>query len=202
MYKRLYKLDIIDYANPLEKIELLKLQERGLTYLTTEQIAILRKAVQQSQDWQRLLAIVDLCLATGARWSEAEKITKAQIAPDRVTYVLTKSKKARTVQIDARLSSRLRSLLPLAPCGNRFDAFSRAVARSGIELPKGQLTHVLRHSFASHYIMNGGNIIALQKILGQSSINITMRYAHLADDFTSEAVQLNSLGQSLDGENK
>ncbi len=43
--------------------------------------------------------------------------------------------------------------------------------------------HALRHTFASHYIMQGGNILALQKILGHSDIKMTMIYAHLAPDF-------------------
>lgn len=43
--------------------------------------------------------------------------------------------------------------------------------------------HALRHSFASHFIMSGGNILSLQKILGHSDIKITLQYAHLAPDF-------------------
>lgn len=42
--------------------------------------------------------------------------------------------------------------------------------------------HDLRHTFASHYMMNGGDVFRLQKILGHSSISITMRYTHLAPD--------------------
>jgi site-specific recombinase XerD len=34
--------------------------------------------------------------------------------------------------------------------------FREAADRSGIEFPKGQKTHILRHSFASHFMMNGG----------------------------------------------
>ncbi len=43
--------------------------------------------------------------------------------------------------------------------------------------------HLLRHTFASHYVMAGGNILALQKILGHSDLKMTMIYAHLAPDF-------------------
>lgn len=43
--------------------------------------------------------------------------------------------------------------------------------------------HMLRHTFASHYVMAGGNLLALQKILGHSDLKVTMLYAHLAPDF-------------------
>jgi integrase len=42
--------------------------------------------------------------------------------------------------------------------------------------------HDLRHTFASHWVMNGGDIFRLQKILGHKSIQMTQRYAHLAPD--------------------
>ncbi|HHW0111911.1 TPA: tyrosine-type recombinase/integrase, partial [Escherichia coli] len=49
------------------------------------------------------------------------------------------------------------------------------------------------HTFASHFMMNGGNIIALQQILGHASIQQTMAYAHLAPDYLQNAVALNPL---------
>jgi len=59
------------------------------------------------------------------------------------------------------------------------------------DLPKGQAAHVLRHTFASHFMINGGNILTLQKILGHSTITQTMTYAHLAPDYLNEAMEFN-----------
>ena len=61
------------------------------------------------------------------------------------------------------------------------------------DLPKGQAAHVLRHTFASHFIMNGGNVLTLQKILGHASVLQTMTYAHLAPDYLTEALEFNPL---------
>lgn len=74
-----------------------------------------------------------------------------------------------------------------------YSAFIEALERTKIQLPNGQATHVLRHTFASHFMMNGGNILALQRILGHSSLQMTMRYAHLSPDHLSEARTLNPL---------
>lgn len=49
--------------------------------------------------------------------------------------------------------------------------------------------HALRHTFASHFVMNGGNILALQKILGHSDIKMTLQYAHLAPDFLGDEME-------------
>ncbi|WP_256258981.1 tyrosine-type recombinase/integrase [Burkholderia ubonensis] len=55
------------------------------------------------------------------------------------------------------------------------------------------MTHALRHTFASHFMMNGGNILTLQRILGHQSLTMTMRYAHLSPDHLMEAKRLNPL---------
>ncbi|MVY96031.1 tyrosine-type recombinase/integrase, partial [Enterobacteriaceae bacterium 8376wD7] len=68
-----------------------------------------------------------------------------------------------------------------------------------IVLPRGHLTHALRHTFAAHFMMSGGNILAFQKILGHHDIKMTMRYAHLAPDHLETALRFNPLatmGQS------
>ena len=54
--------------------------------------------------------------------------------------------------------------------------------------------HDLRHTFASHFIMKGGSIFNLQKILGHTSINMTMKYAHLSNDYLKSAVQIIQFG--------
>lgn len=43
--------------------------------------------------------------------------------------------------------------------------------------------HDLRHTFASHYVMSGGNLYTLAKILGHKDIKMTQRYADLSPDF-------------------
>ena len=51
--------------------------------------------------------------------------------------------------------------------------------------PIARAWHALRHTFASHYMMAGGNLLALSKILGHADIKMTMVYAHLSPDFLS-----------------
>lgn len=50
--------------------------------------------------------------------------------------------------------------------------------------------HALRHTFASHLVMRGAPLKAVQELLGHATIEMTMRYAHLAPAARREAVQL------------
>ncbi len=43
--------------------------------------------------------------------------------------------------------------------------------------------HTLRHSFATYYLMNGGNIITLKSMLGHSHLDTTNIYLHIAQNF-------------------
>jgi len=63
------------------------------------------------------------------------------------------------------------------------ETFHRCLARAGLERIR---FHDLRHTFASHWVMRGGDIFKLQRILGHSGIQMTMRDAHLAPDAFAE----------------
>lgn len=72
----------------------------------------------------------------------------------------------------------------------------RRIKNLSFSLSAGQMGHVLRHTFASHFIQNGGNILVLQKTLGHGSILMTMRYAHLAPEHFEEAIKFNPIDKN------
>lgn len=68
-------------------------------------------------------------------------------------------------------------------------SFSNACKKAHIT---GLRFHDLRHSCASRMVENGANIVAVSKILGHSTLSITMRYLH-PDKSLIEAVESLSL---------
>ena len=187
-------------GNPLAKVRQIKVAERELSFLSIEQIRRLLDALSGDA-----LLIAKVCLATGARWSEAEGLRMSQVRGGQIHFTGTKSGKNRSVPVDDALIEELNAHLEKRYGEDRalaerffmfgYGAFREAVEKSGLTLPRGQLTHVLRHTFASHFVMNGGNILVLQRILGHSSLTMTMRYAHLAPDHLQEAKALNPLAR-------
>lgn len=52
---------------------------------------------------------------------------------------------------------------------------------------------MLRHTFVSYFMMNGGEILVLQRIIGHSNIRETMRYSHSSPEYLEDAVLFNPL---------
>lgn len=57
-------------------------------------------------------------------------------------------------------------------------AIALAGERSGVE---GATCHRFRHTFAINFLRNGGNLFALQEMLGHSSLEMVKRYAKIAE---------------------
>ena len=50
-------------------------------------------------------------------------------------------------------------------------------------LPSNVTFHSLRHSFATYYLINGGDLLTLQSLMGHNNLNTTRRYIHFSKDF-------------------
>lgn len=192
VYGSLIKYGEWKHGNPLTGLPKVKHDEPELTWLDHHQIKRLLDALASMKNKDAEL-IARLCLSTGARWSEAETLKLSQVLKQKVQYVGTKSGRNRFVPIDTELEKELIERLRRGGFRRSYNTFTTSLSKACIDLPKGQRTHVLRHTFAAYFIMKGGHLITLQKILGHREIGMTMRYAHLAQDHLVEAIDLNPL---------
>lgn len=179
--------------NPLANVRPFKSEEAELAYLEQEEIRRLLDECLKSRN-ESTYWVASLCLVTGARWDEAESVTTKQIKNLKVSFFKTKGNRNRTIPISNTFYESLpkpdKSGRYFNPC---YSAFRKAVERADLNLPDGQLSHVLRHTFASHFMMNGGNILVLKEILGHTDIKMTMRYAHFSPSHLEDAIRLNPL---------
>lgn len=194
MFSRLKKLKYIKYPNPLEDIESFKVKQKELSFLRTDEIHRLIKACHDYGN-DDLLTVVRICLSTGCRWNEAAQLRGSQVIPYKISFTNTKSGKNRTVPISKSLYDSIPKKQG-ALFGKVYKRFKTVLKMAAIDLPKNQNTHVLRHTFASHFMMNGGNILVLKEILGHSEITMTMVYAHFAPNHLEDAITKNPLSAS------
>lgn len=146
--------------------------------------------------------IISLMLDSGLRLHEVVTLTVSSVhLTDRYLIVQQgKGNKQRVVpfgNVTANLIERYLKLTSFAPCRSPliikvsdFDSaeavsdntikqmFRKLKQRSGVVRLH---PHLLRHTFATRYLENGGNIYALQAILGHTSLEMVKRYLHLAN---------------------
>jgi len=196
VFSELIRLGAWHGVNPLEGVRQIKVDETELSFLELVQVQQLLDECRQSSN-NHTFPVALICLATGARWGEAETLTRSQLAQGKVHFHRTKNGRSRSVPVptevvDAALEHALPGTRLFTSCRA---AFRGAYERCGFHTP-GQLTHILRHTFASHFMMGGGDILTLQRILGHSDIKMTMRYAHLSPDHLNKALAYSPLAQA------
>ena len=184
--------DLID-ANPAQGVK--PNRRPALTrFLSREEIGRLHEVLdEQTGCAEQLLPqadIIRLLLLTGCRRGEIVQLRWSEVHGD--TLVLTDSK---TGPRQVPLNSQAKRILdrqsrsggayvfpsPLdasRPRDDNLPLWYRVRREAGIEDVR---LHDLRHTHASHAVMNGVPIPVVSRILGHSSVRMTMRYAHLGD---------------------
>lgn len=184
------------------RFKLPKAKRNIIDVLSDEEISRLLNAVSGS-DWLtvRNRLIVALMLDSGLRLNEVVGLLASNVhVEERYMIVTGKGNKQRLVPfgeftyhtLKQYLSSRgsfgISSSLLIKVSLNTLEFepitestvknfFKRLKLRS--EIPR-LYPHLLRHTFATRYLENGGNIYSLQAILGHTSLEMVKKYLHLA----------------------
>ncbi|MRT15294.1 integrase [Buttiauxella gaviniae ATCC 51604] len=195
MFTCLKESGIFSDENPFRGYKRLKTENTGMSFLSTGEITRLLGMLEGDN-----YRLATLCLSTGARWGEARSLRREHIIHNRVHFLKTKTGQARVVPVSAdAVTSIVHGDLPsglLFPSAN-YNLFRSILKTAKPDLPRGQASHVLRHTFATHFMINGGNIITLQRILGHARIEQTMAYAHFAPEYLQDAIAFNPLRGKL-----
>ena len=210
--KYLVKIDEKSLAP--EKIELPKIGERHVEFLTREEVEILFQAVDLARkSGPRDRAILEMLYSTGLRVSELAHLNRSDINLERREFMVRgKGNKPRLVFLSERAANHLKHYLhtrsdnfePLfvslsrgksdhdiaAGESKRLSTVSvqEIVRHSGrlAGIVKPVTPHKLRHSFATELLHNGADIRSVQELLGHSSITTTQVYTHVTNPHLKE----------------
>ena len=137
-------------------------------------------------------AILALFLDSGLRLHELVTIRRARLhLEERYVVVDGKGQKQRAVPFGNSTRDALRLYMTRISPTSTFvflredrqpitDACIKMLFRDLKRVIERIHAHLLRHTFATRYLENGGNIYALQSILGHTSLEMVKRYLHLS----------------------
>lgn len=188
VFTRLAECVFFSGENPFSDTKKLRVDASEMAWLTSEEVEKLIGMV----DGDNRRAVI-MCLATGARWGEVQRVKAEHIFDGKVLFMKTKNGRRRAVPVSVDVESMIKTKKSGRLFCANYQTIRQAIKSVKPDIPHGQGVHILRHTFATHFMMNGGNIVVLQRILGHATIQQTMTYAHFAPDYLEEATRLNPL---------
>jgi site-specific recombinase XerD len=202
--------------NPASRIRR-KAEDNGrIRFLDQKEVRAIRKAL--AEKYPQHIPAFDISTHTGARageqfglrWDSVDLKQKFVQLPNK----RTESGKWRFVPLNAvalETFKKLRENNPVSPWvfvnrkGEKLrshrDWFEPAVKVSGVQ---NYTWHCNRHTFASRLVMAGVNLRTVAQLMGHRTIQMTMRFAHLAPDHQQSAVErlvrISNVRKSLRGQ--
>ncbi|MCZ6872725.1 MAG: tyrosine-type recombinase/integrase [bacterium] len=180
---------------PMRGIKALPSTPGRLRFLDQGEIATLLDVTDAA-----LWPVIVFAIHTGLRRSEIKRLAwdDVNLGISRLRVAAGKGGKSRDIPLSdtaldvlRKLPRRLDSPLvfPSLVSGGMWPfekRFVRTVKRSGL---KDVTFHTLRHTFASHLVMSGADLVTVKELMGHSDIKMTMRYTHLSPDHKVAAVK-------------
>ena len=158
----------------------------------------IREAGEEDVPWiaARNAALITLLYGTGLRISEALSLKRGDAPLGATLTVIGKGRKERSVPVLAAVREAVDAyvkLCPFAPAksaplfvSRRGNPMSAREAQALMQHLRGRLglspratPHALRHSFATHLLRNGGDLRAVQELLGHASLSTTQKYTEV-----------------------
>lgn len=186
--------------NPAADVPPPKAPKRLPQVMSEPEVSRLLRTQQRpdKNEFQRLrdMAIMELLYASGIRRAELVGVNLSDVDLDRrVMRVIGKGNKQRTVFLNQAAADAIRKYLGVRPRTTDEALFlSRRKSRlshrqawvifrefaqlSGLD--KHVTPHVMRHSFATHLLENGADIVTIKELLGHESLSTTQIYTNVS----------------------
>lgn len=185
----------------IHTVKLLKCENERKRFLSIEQKDTF---IAECKKREHIYDIVVCALHTGCRLSEILGLTweeNVDLAHGNILLDITKGEEGRKIAISDTfreiLKRRKKNNTSKSPyvfyynektgekLGSIKTAFNNAKKRADI---KWLHFHDLRHTFASHLVMNHTSLATLRELLGHATTQMTQRYSHLSDTHLKQAI--------------
>ena len=185
-------------VNPCEKLRFPRVEQNSIIPLTAREVdAIIASCDAASYLGARNIAVVRCLLDEGMRSGEVQrlKMNDVNFIDNYITIRRTKNNKSRVIPLAPATKEALQNYLEYREFDSRYvflsqlgtpfsssavkELFKRLKRNSGITRI---YPHLLRHTFASSYILGGGSVELLRIYMGHSDIATTQKYMHVTDN--------------------
>ena len=210
LFLKFLKIEEVIDDNPSSMMNRPKIGKHAPLYLTLDEVERFIGGFDITKPERlRDRAVFELIYSCGLRVSELSGLDIGSVyAEEGLVRVFGKGSKERLVPIGQRALTYLQAYLKdsrplLARKDKRTNALflnfrGERLSRKGIwrnlkitaglvGIEKDFTVHTLRHSFATHLIQNGADLLAIQMLLGHASINTTEIYTHLETSHLHDA---------------
>jgi site-specific recombinase XerD len=200
MFKKATEWDLTK-NNPAAAVKRFTINSERTRFLSREEIQRVLQECEKQVTSPWLLPLVTLALNTGMRQGELLSMKWENVSLERgsITIIQSKTLRPKTIAINDQArealnwlqENRYGELLFMWPWGQPigkvtvYDVFKKACSAAGITDFR---FHDLRHTFASHLVMAGVDLVTVKELLGHKTINMTNRYTHLAQEHKAQAV--------------
>lgn len=122
---------------------------------------------------------------TGLRISDIQKLTPDNFANDLLFFTSEKTGKIQKMKLNnSALKFIDQECVFYGKFSNEYINRELKFIAKACAIKKNISFHVARHTFATNYLLSGGNVVNLQKLLGHSKIDETMIYVHVVESIT------------------
>jgi integrase len=200
------------YRNPFRVVKQLKESKKNESFWETEEVNFFLKGIEAHYSYPLFVTALNTGMRRGElaalKWKSIDFSRKRiKVVGTRDRYGdkdITKGKYDRTIPMNARLEQLLLTTKPLIaspedyvflkPNGVPIDPQHIYRLMNSLSSTVGLTNkirfHDLRHTFASHFMMNGGSISQLSLILGHTDQRVTQRYTHFAPNYLDSAANI------------
>jgi integrase len=194
IFNKAVEWELLD-ESPMERLKFLPENNARLRYLSMQECDKLLEACIAPH----MKRMVTLALHTGMRLGEILNLKSDDLDLSSRSIIIRDSKNGqpRHIPMDSTVRDLLSSCIPTSESrhvfpsasGGRLSTVQNAFRSARIRAGMSELHfHDLRHTFASHWVMSGGDLYVLKEILGHKNIQMTQRYAHLSPEYKKTMV--------------